>query len=122
MDVKDEPPIKESEFNSSIATLRRLDEIKKYLDKATVEDNPDNKFFHLKAFWIELDPIISKTYQQLQLKKYEASSEKYYTYKKNQIEKIEVTAFLDEWDIELRRIDQEYNLNMKMGRDKRWVV
>lgn len=119
---KDSLPIKESEFNAAIATLRRLDEIKKFIDNATINDEADELYCYLKAFWKELDPIISKSEQQEQIHNFEECRKFYESYKKREMTKSFFISLLDAWELDLRRIEQAHKLNMPMGRDKRWVV
>ena len=114
--------IKESDFNAGIATLRRLDELKKNMIYDTINNEPEGLFFHLKAFWKELDPIINTTFQKAQLENYLGIYDLYRKWKKNELNKEALVARLDEWELELRGLEQKYKLNMPMGRDKRWVV
>jgi len=59
-----------TEFNSAIATLKRIDEIKKGLIIATVNQNYDMKFKYLKALFLELIQVMNDTDDKKQQDKF----------------------------------------------------
>lgn len=125
----------DSEFNAGIATLRRLDEIKKHLDADTADDDMNHKFRHLNSFYNELHCMMSKekritlkesdikiSERELQEKTFAALSDQYDKFEKNEIRKNSFRKLLNDWELELRDIEQEHNLNMPMGKDVRWAL
>jgi hypothetical protein len=123
----------DSEFNAGIATLRRLDEIKKHLDNDTETKNYEGKFLHLNAFFNELHSMMSKekriktndvpmSEKEMQEKTFIMMGEKIEQFERRTITDKEISKLLNDWELELRDIEQEHNLNMPMGKDKRWSL
>lgn len=123
----------DSEFNAGIATLRRLDEIKKHLDNDTETKQYESKFLHLNAFYNELHSMMSKeqrikigdnkmSERELQEQTFTLVWDKLELFHKHNISEKEFAILLNNWELELRDIEQEHNLNMPMGKDKRWSL
>lgn len=127
----------QSEFNSGIATLQRLHEIKKWLASATIQDNPTMLFFHLKAFFKELYPIFSKEKKDKEDKKDKKQSEREeqeefyqscleavneYKKEKDVDKKNELMQGLDVWELSLRDLEQKHGLNMALKGDGRFSL
>lgn len=134
MEEEDLNPVDQSEFNAAIATLMRLDNIKKWLGKYTVEVDVESKYKCLVAYWVELDCVLSKekrkvdgyedkiTEQEEQYNNYKQFQQVMSTYSPNPVTDKDLWAKLMEWEIELRRLEQKHNMNMPMGKDVRWAL
>ncbi|GAG54528.1 unnamed protein product [marine sediment metagenome] len=111
-----------SQFNAGIATLQRCNEIKKFL--AASSGDPESCLKYIKMFYKELYPMMSMT-----KKSNERSIQVAYWQKGKEIEKkfaegIQINQddrdFLDEWELELRDIEQVKNMNIPKTADSRW--
>lgn len=122
----------QSEFNAGIATLMRINEIKKWLDICTIKGDPIEHFKHLKAFWKEIDSQLPEkpkdkkqetvSIQHEQQEKYNIMNNHYKNYINKKLKKILFIDYLDYWEIELRRLEQTYGLNMPKKSDGRWAM
>jgi len=122
----------QSEFNSGIATLQRLDEIKKWLLFATTKNDSSMLFFHLKAFFKELYPIFNKEKKGKE-KSERNQQETAYTsclnaindYKKNREDANKLNDAmqkLEAWEFLLRDSEQQHGLNMRLKADGRFAL
>lgn len=119
-----------SDFNSALATIIRIDEIKKHITVATVKKNYEMHFLLLKAYWKELHPMLSRekkgkdkeTERSKQKANYLRCREVYNKItQKKEVSQAEYDL-LDDWELELRELEQAHKLNMPMGRDSRWAM
>jgi len=116
-----------TEFNSAIATLKRIDEIKKGLIIATVNQNYDAQFRYLKAFFKELVSIMDKEDDKKQQERFKAVRKNYNTYKEairtgKKTISVSIVDSFDDWEIELKEIEQKYGMNMPKQRDSRFAL
>lgn len=116
----------QSKFNAGIATLMRLNELKKWLAIETIRQEPAKHFLHLKAYWKELDnqfPSSKKdNSQEEQLEKFKEMFKHNTAFMKGELSKVIFSNYLDMWEIELRRLEQKYGLNMPKELDSRWAM
>lgn len=119
----------QSEFNSGLASLQRLHEIKKWIDFATIRNNPHQLFNHLKAFYKELNPILSqdkkgqhKSERELQKDMLEKCEKGFKDLLNNEIEVEAYIQLLDDWELQLRDLEQAHGLNMPLKSDGRFAL
>lgn len=127
----------ESEWNSAEASLRRIDEIKRFLSVAAIQENCQEHFKYLKALWKELHPVLSgekKISFEIENKKLKISEKDYHKRVYLSIrEKIALHAqdgknttdiinILDDWELELRDAEQNHRINIPMGKDARFAM
>lgn len=119
-----------SEFNAGIATLKRCDEIKKWIVVAKLSENIPLYYKHLDAFFTELYPMLSES------KEVEKgiSERRYFIDKSRQANNIfkkwkkekKITFpdkdFLEEWELELRDIEQIKGMNLPKKADARFAL
>ena len=117
----------QSEFNSAIATLRRIDEIKKGLIVSTVESNYDAQFRYLKALFKELVSFMDEKDDKAQQERFKEVRKNYNTFKelirlgKKKIPVALIDSF-DDWEIELKEIEQKYGMNMPKRADPHFAL
>jgi len=116
-----------TEFNSAIATLKRIDEIKKGLIIATVNQNYDMKFKYLKALFLELIQVMNDTDDKKQQDKFKEVRKNYNTYKEairmgKKTIKVSIIDSFDDWEIELKNLEQKYNMGMPKQSDPRFAM
>ena len=116
-----------SEFNSAIATLKRIDDIKKALIMATMSDNVELKWKALKAFYGELISIMDNEDDKLQrdrMKEVRKSFNKYMEDKWSGAETIPMSVIdnIDDWEYELKNIEQKYGMNIPKAADPRYAL
>ena len=116
----------QTNFNSGIATLQRINEIKKGLILATIEQDYDKKFLFLKAYFLELVSVMDKKDDEEQRQRFfEVRSifNQYLEAKRNGVRFIprKILDTLDEWEIELKNIEQKYGMNMPKKSDPRYA-
>lgn len=111
-----------SDFNSSIATLIRIDEIKKHLDASTSNPNVKKYWDYIKMLYKELQPIMIDGYKNRDLiEKYAEKFEKFRHRIDLNPDKLDINGDkylkieLENFEIELRVVDQQLSLNMKMA-------
>lgn len=116
----------ESEFNAAIATLYRIDELKKFLALATVNEDQLMHFKYLRAYYKELESSMNKEDKQRQYTNYTELSSKYMYRKQCIMNKRKVapniSPELDKWELELRNLEQKYGLNLPKKKDARWAM
>jgi len=117
----------QTEFNSAIATLRRIDEIKKGLIVSTINQDYDMKFRYLKALFLELVSIMSEKDDKFQQQRFKQVRTNYNAYKnalRTGKESISVSVIdsFDDWEIELKEMEQKYGMNMPKKSDPRYAL
>ena len=120
--------IEQSEFNAAIATLMRLDIIKKNLIVDTLNENYLNHYKDLISYYKELESIFNSNDKEIQANKFIRHMINYREIKpiydrgkdKNFRMPIRLIDWLNEWELELRGLEQTYGLNMpkKGGMDE----
>ncbi|KKM04548.1 hypothetical protein LCGC14_1763100 [marine sediment metagenome] len=117
----------QSEFNAAIATLMRIDKIKKAMAHATISNNYEMKFMILKSYYFELVGILKDEDEKEQNKKLKAITDNYFKYlvvlKKDKrfVSRGLVESF-DEWEMELRNLEQKYGMNLPKKEDARFAL
>jgi len=117
----------QSEFNSAFATLRRINWAKSNLNLATVNDDYQLKFKFLKVYFFELTNIMNNkddTAQKIRLEEIKKNYRKLMEAKMKgdkTISKSIIDSF-DDWEIELRNIEQRYGMNMPRKPDPRYAM
>lgn len=129
-DVFDESEL--SEFNAAIATLMRIHEIKKWLAVATEQDNLYFYYKHIKMFYKELAPMFKTTKEKDAGKDIQTEKELQEAFWEaarilnfnttDEKEKKEILIFLEEWELELRQIEQDKGMNLPKKPDARWSL
>lgn len=113
-----------SEFNSGIATLMRINEIKKWLAAVTIDGNLMSYLKHIKMYYKELYPMMT-TEKELHEKKWKQVRTIETKLKKNEKLTPEESIFLkdlDNWELELRSMEQEKGMNLPRKTDARWAM
>ena len=116
----------ETEFNAAVATLERLNEIKKALDHQKQTQNQEEYFRLLQAYYIELDCVMKdddKTIHEtrfnditnLHNKRIFALTRNLPVVPNNSYEYIK-------WERELRRLDQSLGMNIPKKGDPRFAM
>lgn len=118
---------KQTEFNSAIATLRRIDEIKKGLIVSTVEQKYDLKFRFLKALFLELVSIMDSKDDKAQQERFKQVRKNYNELTEaRRIGKksisVDIIDSFDDWEIELKEMEQKYGMNMPKKSDPRFAM
>ena len=120
----------QSEFNAAIATLMRIHEIKKYLAIATTKEELYFYYKHIKMFYKELYPMFGRVKGKDEKKESEGDYQQRRWYKAKELkfdtddtkEKADVLNFLEEWELELRQIEQDKGMNLPKKPDARWSL
>jgi len=117
----------QTEFNSAIATLRRIDEIKKGLIIATIKGDVPMKFNFLKAYFLELVSVMDNKDDKEQRKRFHEVRKQYQIFedaKRTGASVIPRGAVdsLEDWEIELKNIEQKYGMNMPKKSDPRYAL
>lgn len=111
----------QSEFNAGIATLQRLHELKKWLISCTLIYDPISHYRHLKAFYKELEPMFTEE-KKVQKGRWKTGK----LLEQKLLKKVALTQeqmdFLDDWEMELREIEQKAGLNMPKKKDARFAL
>lgn len=116
-----------SEFNSAIATLMRIDSIKKGLTFATVKRDYNMKFIYLEAYFLELVSVLKEDDEHKQVDKYKELRKKHREYLAaiargdKTISSGIIDAYMD-WEIELKNLEQKYGMNIKTKSDPRYAL
>jgi len=116
----------QSEFNSAIATLKRIDVIKQGLIMATTTEDFDMKWKFLKALFFELVSVMDNKDDEEQRTRFFEVRKKYNEYQaalrtnQKSIPCSVVDAF-DDWEIELKNTEQKYGMNMPKKSDPRYA-
>jgi len=117
----------QTEFNSAIATLRRIDEIKKGLINSTVSQDYDMKFKYLKALFLELVSIMDSKDDKKQQERFKQVRDNYNKYREairlgRQTISVSIIDSFDDWEIELKEMEQKYGMNMPKKSDPRYAM
>jgi len=121
----------QSTFNSALATLYRIDQIKQGLDIATVQEDYVMKYKFLKAYFLELISVISPKDEQLQRPTLKRVTDNYYKLKEilskeggKKIMKIPraLIESFDLWESDLRNLEQRYGMNIPKNKDARFAL
>lgn len=111
----------QAEFNAGIATLQRMDELKRWLDISTVRDDYPQLFLYLKAYYKELmgcnfkDPD-----KQIMTDLYVEVRNIIINYQNKGTISIEQLDTIDDFELRLRALEQSIGLNMPKKKDSRW--
>ena len=121
----------QSTFNSALATLYRIDQIKQGLDIATVQEDYVMKYKFLKAYFLELISVISPKDEQLQRPTLKRVTDNYYKLKEilskeggkkiMKIPRVLIESF-DLWESDLRNLEQRYGMNIPKSKDARFAL
>lgn len=116
-----------SEFNAGIAKLMRLDKIKRGLIVANMNRNYDLMYRCLTAYFKELISVMNDEDDKIQKERFDEVRKSYNEYiaaiksGKKSISQ-SVVNNLEDWEIELRNIDQKYGLEMPKKSDPRFAM
>lgn len=118
---------KQSEFNSAIATLKRIDVIKKGLIESTLSKNIDTQWLFLKAYYKELVSVMDDKDDKAQRMKFMHTRKAYNEYRnavrmKKPFIPINILDAIDDWEVELKNIEQRYGMNMPKKADPRFAM
>ena len=117
----------QTEFNAAIATLMRIDAIKKQLIFDVLTDNHTGRYRDITAFYLELVSVLKEEEEKTQLPKFKQ-------HRKNQRElndyvgrekgriPAKLIDWLDDWEMELKNLEQKYGLNMPKKFDPRFAM
>jgi len=117
----------QSEFNSGIAKLMRIDKIKQGLIIATINNDYGLQFRCLKAYYKELISVMKDEDDNKQRDKFKDVRKNYNEYRKaltngkKSIPMNIIDAFED-WEVELRNLDQKYGMDMPKKADPRFLM
>ena len=119
-----------STFNSALATLYRIDQIKQGLDVATIKEDYIMKYKFLKAYFLELISVISPADEKLQRPTLRKITDNYYKLKdlmtKQNEKGIRIPRSLiesfDLWESDLRNLEQRYGMNIPKAKDARFAL
>jgi len=120
----------QSTFNSALATLERIHQIKQGLDIATVREDYIMKYKFLKAYFLELISVISPKDEEKMRPGLKRVTDNYYTLKellskqnKNgiKIPRALIESF-DLWESDLRNLEQRYGMNIPKAKDARFAM
>ena len=115
----------QTEFNASIATLKRIDQIKRILDGANLMGDQDKRFKALKTLFFELISIFKEAddiKQQARFKEVRAIYNAWGMKTNRGLTPANVVDTLDDWEIELKNLEQSYGLNMPKKKDPRYAM
>ena len=124
----------QSQFNAAIATLMRIHEIKKWLAVATGTEDLYFYYKHIKMYYKELAPMFKlikgdddnkekkkETIKKYQQRRFDIAKTLNFT-TNDAKEKKEMLEFLEEWELELRQIEQDKGMNLPKKPDARWSL
>ena len=116
----------QTKFNSAVATLMRIDEIKKGLIISTIGENYEQQWKFLKAYFKELVSVMDSKDDKEQRERFfivRTNYNKYEVAKRNGAATIprSILDSLDDWEIELKNIEQKYGMNMPKKSDPRYA-
>ncbi len=120
----------QSTFNSALATLERIHEIKQGLDISTVREDYIMKYKFLKAYFLELISVISPKDEELMRPKLKKVTDNYYLLRKLLSEEnkngINIPRSLiesfDLFESKLRNLEQRYGMNIPKNKDARFAL
>jgi len=120
----------QSTFNSALATLERIHNIKQGLDIATIHEDYIMKYKFLKAYFLELISVISPKDEKAMRPNLKKVTDNYYKLKEllgsqNQngvkIPRALLESF-DLWESDLRNLEQRYGMNIPKKNDARFAM
>jgi hypothetical protein len=120
-----------STFNSALATLYRIDQIKQGIDTATIREDYIMKYKFLKAYFLELISVISPKDEQEQRPMLKRVTDNYYLLRRMLSKpakngRVEIPRWLiesfDEWESQLRNLEQRYGMNIPKQKDARFAL
>ncbi len=117
----------ESDFNSAVATLMRIDNIKKGLILATINSEYLDHYRYLVAYYLELISIMNDTEEEEQQNNFDRHL-RYERELKNLLEHnptkipIKYLNWLFIWERLLKNIEQKHGLNMPEKQKSRWSL
>jgi len=120
----------QSTWNSAMATLQRIHEIKQGLDISTVREDYIMKYKFLKAYFLELISVISPKDEEGMRPKLKKVTDNYYKLKeifgKNNQNGIKIPrALIESFDLfesDLRNLEQRYGMNIPKKNDARFAL
>jgi len=121
----------QSTFNSALATLERIHQIKQGLDIATVREDYIMKYKFLKAYFLELISVISSKDEKLQRPGLKRVTDNYYklreiyskaTNKNGVAVPRDLIESFDLWESDLRNLEQRYGMNIPKSADARFAL
>ena len=121
----------QSTFNSALATLERIHQIKQGLDISTVREDYVMKYKFLKAYFLELISVISPKDEIAQRPTLKRVTDNYYKLKEilskeggkkvMKIPRALIESF-DLWESDLRNLEQRYGMNIPKNKDARFAL
>jgi len=107
--------------------LKRIDEIKKALIIATTKNNYEMQWRCLKCYFKELVSVMDEKDDEAQKERFYEVRKNYNIYdnaKRRGIKFIpqQVLDSFDDWEIELKNIEQKYGMNMPKRADPRYAL
>ena len=117
----------QAEFNSSLALLQRIHEIKKALIVATVDSNYELQYKMIKAYYKEMVQILKEDEEAIEKEHMKKITDNYYTYmvlinKGKKFFPRELIESFDEQEIRLRNLEQKYGMGMRKKDDARFAM
>uniref|UniRef100_A0A6H1ZXX8 Uncharacterized protein n=2 Tax=viral metagenome TaxID=1070528 RepID=A0A6H1ZXX8_9ZZZZ len=120
-----------STFNSALATLERIHQIKQGLDIATVREDYVMKYKFLKAYFLELISVISPKDEKEMRPTLKKVTDNYYKLREilameggkkvMKIPRVLIESF-DLWESDLRNLEQRYGMNIPKTADARFAL
>ena len=117
----------QSEFNAGIATLMRLDAIKKQLIDDNLGDNYLQRYRDLAAYYLELVSIIKDKDEEIYNPFFDTHKKNFRLlramYSKNTLMiPLNLIDWLDTYEMKLRNLEQSYGLNIPKKLDPRFAL
>lgn len=117
----------QSEFNAGIATLMRLDAIKKKMINDNLEENHIERYKDLATYYLELVSIIKDKDEGIYNPLFNTHKKNYqklkgYWEKKAINIPMELIDWLDTYEMKLRNLEQSYGLNIPKKLDGRYSM
>lgn len=114
----------QSSFNSALASLERIHEVKQWLGLLTIKEDLTEYYKYLKVFYKELYPMFTKEKKD-QVKRWRVGKcfePLFNNCNGNTRMRNKLRNWLEEWELELRVIDQEKGMNMPKKGDPRFAM
>ena len=120
----------QSTFNSALATLERIHQIKQGLAIATIREDYIMKYKFLKAYFLELISVISPKDEKEMRPGLKRVTDNYYELRellsKQNNNGIKISRALiesfDLWESDLRNLEQRYGMNIPKHKDARFAM
>ena len=121
------PEEEQSERNSAALTIHRIHKVKVGLISATVTNDIEEQWKWLKAYFKELVAIFDDKDDEAQKKRFKEARVAYNMYleAKRQGKKsipLSVIDNIDDWEIELKNLEQKYGMSMPKKADPRYAM